>query len=46
MGRSLRGGIEKIHSEKEATYRRDGVVFKVVAGVLWEFSAAAVIGWM
>lgn len=43
---SLRGGIEKIHSEKEATYRRDGVVFKVAADVLWEFSAAAVIGWM
>lgn len=43
---SLRGGIEKIHSDKEATHRRDGVVFKEAADLLWEFSAAAVIGWM
>lgn len=43
---SLRGGIEKIHSEKEATRRRNGVVFKEAADVLWEFSAAAVSGWM
>lgn len=43
---SIKKGIEKIHSEKETTYIRNGVVFKEASYVLWEFSVTAVIGWM
>lgn len=39
------GGIEKIHSEKEATYTRNGESFTEVSHMLWEFSVMMVIAW-